>query len=144
MRVDEAALPAAPWCPTRRSVEPDLGGRRTQDHCKLQKQRGQTPERHRVLPDGRRRGSDAETDVRASVLVRGIRAISDYEFELQMAMMNRRLSSKVETVFMMPAEAYSYLSSRLVKEVSFFGGSVRGLVPRQVEKRLAAKYKKSN
>jgi pantetheine-phosphate adenylyltransferase len=79
--------------------------------------------------------------INASVIVRGIRAISDYEYELQMAMMNRRLSCKVETVFMMPAEAYSYLSSRLVKEVSFFGGSVHGLVPRPVEKRLAAKFK---
>jgi pantetheine-phosphate adenylyltransferase len=77
----------------------------------------------------------------ATVIVRGIRAVSDYEYELQMALMNRRLSSEVETVFMMPAEAYSYLSSRLVKEISRLGGSVRGLVPRQVERRLAAKYK---
>jgi pantetheine-phosphate adenylyltransferase len=75
----------------------------------------------------------------ASVIVRGIRAVSDYEYELQMALMNRRLSSEVETVFMMPAETYSYLSSRLVKEISRLGGSVRGLVPRQVERRLAAK-----
>jgi pantetheine-phosphate adenylyltransferase len=72
----------------------------------------------------------------ASVIVRGIRAVSDYEYELQMAMMNRRLSSKVETVFLMPAEAYSYLSSRLVKEISLLGGSVRGLVPPLVEERL--------
>jgi pantetheine-phosphate adenylyltransferase len=77
----------------------------------------------------------------ATVIVRGIRAVSDYEYELQMALMNRRLSSRVETVFMMPAETYSYLSSRLVKEISRLGGSVRGLVPRQVERRLAAKYK---
>jgi pantetheine-phosphate adenylyltransferase len=77
----------------------------------------------------------------ASVIVRGIRAISDYEYELQMAMMNRRLSAEVETVFMMPAEAYSYLSSRLVKEISLFGGSVKGLVPPHVEKRLRLRRK---
>jgi len=78
----------------------------------------------------------------AAVIVRGIRAVSDYEYELQMALMNRRLSSKVETVFMMPAEAYSYLSSRLVREISQLGGSVRGLVPPLVEKRLKSKQKK--
>ena len=77
--------------------------------------------------------------VGASVIVRGIRAVSDYEYELQMALMNRRLSSAVETVFMMPAEAYSYLSSRLVKEMSLLGGSVRGLVPPVVEERLILK-----
>ncbi len=76
----------------------------------------------------------------ASVIVRGIRAVSDYEYELQMAMMNRRLSSRVETVFMMPAEAYSYLSSRLVKEISLLGGSVKGLVPPIVERRLRKKH----
>jgi len=76
----------------------------------------------------------------ASVLVRGIRAVSDYEYELQMALMNRRLSSKVETVFLMPAEAYSYLSSRLVKEISALGGSVHGLVPTIVERRLRRRY----
>jgi len=76
----------------------------------------------------------------ASVIVRGIRAVSDYEYELQMAMMNRRLSSKVETVFMMPAEAYSYLSSRLVREISMLGGSVHGLVPPMVERRLKQMY----
>jgi pantetheine-phosphate adenylyltransferase len=77
----------------------------------------------------------------ASVIVRGIRAVSDYEYELQMALMNRRLSSRVETVFMMPAEAYSYLSSRLVKEISLLGGSVHGLVPPVVERRLVLKQK---
>ncbi len=77
----------------------------------------------------------------ASVIVRGIRAVSDYEYELQMALMNRRLSSKVETVFMMPAETYSYLSSRLVREISILGGSVHGLVPELVEKRLQSKCK---
>jgi pantetheine-phosphate adenylyltransferase len=78
--------------------------------------------------------------IHASVIVRGIRAVSDYEYELQMAMMNRRLSSKVETVFLMPAEAYSYLSSRLVKEISALGGSVHGLVPSIVERRLKRKH----
>jgi len=77
----------------------------------------------------------------ASVIVRGIRAVSDYEYELQMAMMNRRLSADVETVFMMPADSYSYLSSRLVKEISLFGGSVKGLVPPSVERRLKLKHR---
>ncbi|MEW5976141.1 MAG: pantetheine-phosphate adenylyltransferase [Acidobacteriota bacterium] len=75
----------------------------------------------------------------AQVLIRGIRAISDYEYELQMALMNRRLEPRIETVFMMPAEAYSYVSSRLVREVFQFGGSVHGLVPPQVEERLKEK-----
>ena len=66
---------------------------------------------------------------KANAVLRGIRAISDYEYELQMALMNRKLNASVETIFMMPAEAYSYLSSRLVKEVFRLGGSVRGLVP---------------
>ena len=75
----------------------------------------------------------------ASVIVRGLRAISDFEFELQMALMNRRLSPDVETVFMMPAEPYTYVSSRLVKEVVALGGSVHGLVPALVEARLREK-----
>jgi pantetheine-phosphate adenylyltransferase len=83
---------------------------------------------------------DFAHQVGASVIVRGIRAVSDYEYELQMAMMNRRLSSDVETVFLMPAEAYFYLSSRLVKEISALGGSVRGLVPSLVERRLKRKH----
>ena len=73
---------------------------------------------------------------KAHAVLRGIRAISDYEYELQMALMNRKLNAQVETVFMMPAETYSYLSSRLVKEVFRLGGSVRQLVPPEVEKRL--------
>src|SRR5467141_3414603 len=72
----------------------------------------------------------------AGVILRGIRAISDYEYELQMALMNRKLEPRLETVFMMPAEAYSYLSSRLVKEIARLGGSIRGLVPEVVEQRL--------
>jgi pantetheine-phosphate adenylyltransferase len=75
----------------------------------------------------------------AQVIVRGLRAVSDFEYELQMALMNRRLNSSVETVFMMPAEPYTYVSSRLVKEVVALGGSVDGLVPPGVESRLRAK-----
>jgi pantetheine-phosphate adenylyltransferase len=78
--------------------------------------------------------------VGASVIVRGLRAISDFEYEFQMALMNRRLNPRIETVFMMPAESYSYLSSRLVKEVFQLGGSVRDLVPPVVERRLREKY----
>jgi pantetheine-phosphate adenylyltransferase len=69
----------------------------------------------------------------ADAIVRGIRAISDYEYELQMALMNRRLEPRIETVFMMPAEVYSYVSSRLVKEVFMLGGKIEGLVPPSVE-----------
>lgn len=76
---------------------------------------------------------------RASVIVRGLRAVSDFEYELQMALMNRRLRPEVETVFMMPAEPYTYVSSRLVKEVVALGGSVHGLVPEIVEDRLREK-----
>ena len=76
---------------------------------------------------------------KASVIVRGLRAVSDFEFELQMALMNRRLRPEVETVFMMPAEPYTYVSSRLVKEVVALGGSVHGLVPEVVEDRLREK-----
>jgi len=72
----------------------------------------------------------------ASVIVRGLRAVSDFEFEFQMALMNRRLSPEIETVFMMPAEPYTYTSSRLVKEVFSLGGVVSGLVPEAVERRM--------
>ena len=75
----------------------------------------------------------------AQVLIRGIRAISDYEYELQMALMNRRLEPRIETVFMMPAEAYTYLSSRMVKQVSKVGGSVEGLVSPLVAEKLREK-----
>lgn len=75
----------------------------------------------------------------ADVIVRGIRAISDYEYELQMALMNRRLEPNIETVFMMPAESYSYVSSRLVKEVFQLGGTVEGLVPPLIERRMKEK-----
>ena len=72
----------------------------------------------------------------AIAIVRGIRAISDFEYEFQMALMNRRLAPSIETVFMMPAEEYSYVSSHLIKEVVGLGGSVTGLVPPGVERRL--------
>jgi pantetheine-phosphate adenylyltransferase len=75
----------------------------------------------------------------ANVIVRGIRAISDYEYELQMALMNRRIEPGIETVFMMPAETYSYVSSRLVKEVFQLGGTVTGLVPPLIEQRMKEK-----
>ena len=75
----------------------------------------------------------------AQFVVRGIRAISDYEYELQMALMNRRLEPSVETVFLMAGEAYSYVSSRLIKEVFKLGGRVNGLVPELVEQRLREK-----
>jgi len=75
----------------------------------------------------------------ARVVLRGIRAVSDYEYELQMAMMNRKIEPEIETVFMMPGEAYSYISSRLVRELARLGGSVKGLVPQLVEERLRAK-----
>ena len=75
----------------------------------------------------------------ARLILRGIRAVSDYEYELQMALMNRKLDPNVETVFMLPAEAYSYLSSRLVKEVYSLGGDIHELVPPRVEERLKGK-----
>ena len=79
----------------------------------------------------------------AAAIVRGIRAVSDYEYELQMALMNRRLEPSVETVFLMAAEDYSYVSSRLVKEVFQLGGAVEGLVPASVEARMKAKLEQS-
>jgi pantetheine-phosphate adenylyltransferase len=77
----------------------------------------------------------------AQVIVRGLRAVSDFEFEFQMALMNRRLNAQIETVFMMPAEQYTYISSRLIKEVFTLGGRVHGLVPELVEARLQHKMR---
>lgn len=77
----------------------------------------------------------------AKVILRGIRAVSDYEYELQMAMMNRKMEPQVETVFMLPAETFSYLSSSLVKEIVRLGGSIEGLVPAYVAERLRAKLR---
>ena len=76
---------------------------------------------------------------KASVLVRGLRAVSDFEYEFQMALMNRHLAPGLETVFMMPAEQYTYISSRLIKEVFTLGGEITGLVPPLVEEKLRAK-----
>jgi len=76
----------------------------------------------------------------AGVILRGIRAVSDYEYELQMALMNRKLEARLETVFMLPGLSYSYLSSKLVREIAQLGGSLKGLVPEVVEQRLRAKF----
>jgi pantetheine-phosphate adenylyltransferase len=80
---------------------------------------------------GRRKGAHA--------IIRGLRAVSDFEYEFQMALMNRRLNHDLETVFLMPAEQYTYTSSRLIKEVFMLGGQVSGLVPDVVEERLRKK-----
>ena len=79
----------------------------------------------------------------ARVILRGIRAVSDYEYELQMALMNRRLQPQVETVFLLAGEAFSFLSSRLVKEVISLGGNISGLVPPIVEQRLRERLRAS-
>jgi pantetheine-phosphate adenylyltransferase len=76
------------------------------------------------------------------VILRGLRAISDFEYELQLAHMNRRLNTNIETVFMMPSQEYSYLTSSIIKEIASFGGSVKGLVPEEVEKALRDKFRK--
>ena len=85
---------------------------------------------------------DYATKRGANFILRGIRAISDYEYELQIAHMNRRLSPGVETVFLMAAEAYSFVSSQLVKEVASLGGNVSGLVPPLIEERLKSRVAK--
>lgn len=79
---------------------------------------------------------DYAAETGAKLIIRGIRAVSDYEYELQMALMNRRLRPEIETVFLMAGEAYSFVSSRLVKEVISLGGNISGLVPATVESRL--------
>ncbi|MBI5848313.1 MAG: pantetheine-phosphate adenylyltransferase [Nitrospirae bacterium] len=85
---------------------------------------------------------DYVADRKGAAIIRGLRAVSDFEYELQMALMNRRLSSDIETVFMMPSEEYSYLTATIVKEMASLGGSVRGLVPPHVEKALTKKFRK--
>jgi len=82
---------------------------------------------------------DYAARVKAHAVLRGIRALSDYEYELQMALMNRKLAPELETVFMMPAEQYSYVSSRLVREVAHLGGRITELVPELVERKLREK-----
>jgi pantetheine-phosphate adenylyltransferase len=79
----------------------------------------------------------------ARAIIRGLRAVSDFEYEFQMALMNRKLREEAETVFLMPHEAYSYISSRLIKEVAAHGGSVKGLVPAGVEQRLRDKLRRT-
>jgi pantetheine-phosphate adenylyltransferase len=79
---------------------------------------------------------DCATRVGAQVMIRGLRAVSDFEFEFQMALMNRRLSPRLEVAYLMPSQQYTYLNSTLVKEVARLGGKVRGLVPRSVEDQL--------
>lgn len=83
---------------------------------------------------------DFAREVGATLLVRGLRAVSDYEYELQMALMNRRLAPGIETVFLMAKEEYSYVSSRLVKEVARLGGDLSGLVPEPVRRRLLERF----
>jgi pantetheine-phosphate adenylyltransferase len=109
------------------------------------------PERVEMLREVTQKWSGVEVDVfhgllvdfarkrGAGVILRGIRAISDYEFELQMALMNRKLEPRLETVFMLPGETYSYLSSKLVREIAQLGGPLKDLVPPEVERRLRSK-----
>ena len=82
-------------------------------------------------------------EIDASIVIRGMRAVSDFEYEFQMALMNRRLAPNVETVFLTPKEEYTYLSSRLVREVAALGGDVTGLVPEPVKHRLEERYRKA-
>ena len=110
-----------------------------------------SPERVDMLREVTKRWESVEVDVfegllvdyarkrGAAVILRGIRAISDYEYELQMALMNRKLEPRLETVFMLPGETYSYLSAKLVREIAQLGGPLTGLVPPLVEERLRAK-----
>jgi pantetheine-phosphate adenylyltransferase len=83
---------------------------------------------------------DFARETGATLIVRGLRAVSDYEYELQMALMNRRLAPEIETVFLMAKEEYSYVASRLVKEVARLGGDVSGLVPESVRRRLISRF----
>ena len=110
------------------------------------------PERVDMLREVTKRWDSVEVDVfegllvdyarkrGAAVILRGIRAISEYEFELQMALMNRKLEPRLETVFMLPGETYSYLSAKLVREIAQLGGPLTGLVPPLVEQRLRQKH----
>jgi pantetheine-phosphate adenylyltransferase len=82
---------------------------------------------------------DYSQEQRSVAIIRGLRVVSDFEYEFQMALMNRKLSDQIETVFMIPSQDYTFLSSTLVKEVAYFGGSLKGLVPSAVEKALKKK-----
>jgi len=113
------------------------------------------PERVEMLREVTRQWPSVQIDVfegllvdyarkqHAGVILRGIRAVSDYEYELQMALMNRKLEPRLETVFMLPGETYSYLSAKLVREIAQLGGPLDGLVPLTVEKRLRARVSQS-
>jgi pantetheine-phosphate adenylyltransferase len=113
------------------------------------------PERVDMLREVTKRWAGVEVDVfqgllvdyarkrEAAVILRGIRAISDYEYELQMALMNRKLEPRLETVYMLPGESYSYLSAKLVREIAQLGGPLTDLVPPIVEERLRLKLRKS-
>ena len=85
---------------------------------------------------------DFAAEIGVNVIVRGIRALSDFEYEFQMTLMNRGLNDQIETVFLTPSEQYTFLSSSLVKEVASFGGNVSHLVPKSVSEALAERYKK--
>jgi len=87
---------------------------------------------------------DCARRVGAQVMLRGLRAVSDFEFEFQMALMNRKLAPGVEVVFLMPSQQYTYLNATLVKEVARLGGSVRGLVPRAIEPILLGRLRPAN
>jgi pantetheine-phosphate adenylyltransferase len=78
----------------------------------------------------------------STTMVRGLRMLSDFEYEFQMALTNRKLSGKIETIFLMPHEAYAYLSSRLIKEIALHGGDIRSFVPEYVERAVREKYGK--
>ena len=78
---------------------------------------------------------------RAQAIIRGLRAVSDFEFEFQLALMNRKLNEEIETIFMMPRESYTFLSSRLVKEIAGLGGDISSFVPPNVERALRRKLK---
>jgi pantetheine-phosphate adenylyltransferase len=86
---------------------------------------------------------DAGKKASAAAIIRGLRAVSDFEYEFQLALMNRRLASELETVFLMPSESYTYLDSTIVKEVALYGGDVSGLVPEGVRHRLAVQPSES-
>jgi len=114
------------------------------------------PERVEMLRDVTKHFRSVEVDVfqgllvdyarkrDAAVILRGIRAVSDYEYELQMALMNRKLEPRLETVFMLPGETYSYLSAKLVREIAQLGGPLTGLVPPLVEQKIRAKLAASS
>lgn len=86
--------------------------------------------------------ADYARSIGASAIIRGLRAVSDFEYEFQMALMNRRLEHNIETVFLMPALSWVYLSSTIVKEVAKHGGDIKGLVPEPVAKMLIRKFKR--